>query len=101
VIEVPLVAESGKYWIDNGPLFVANRNPLITYRVISKDELEFSGAEKSVYEFFESSFSDPEGIAKCDFETLEKQRQELLCVLESGCYRNAHKVPSSFNGALS
>jgi len=64
VIEVPLVAESGKYWIDNGPLFVANRNPLITYRVISKDELEFAGAEKSVYAFFESSFSDPEGIAE-------------------------------------
>ncbi|MCF6211590.1 MAG: hypothetical protein L3J88_08750 [Gammaproteobacteria bacterium] len=64
VIEVSLVANSGKYWIDNGPLFVANRNPLITYRVISKDELEFAGSKKTVYEFFESSFSDPEGISE-------------------------------------
>ncbi len=64
VIEVPLVAESGKYWIDNGPLFVANRDPLITYRVISKEELKFAGSEKPVFEFFESSFSAPEGIAE-------------------------------------
>ena len=64
VIEVPLLAESDKYWIDNGPLFVANRNPLTTYRVIDKEEIEFAGSEKPVFEFFESSFSEPEGIAE-------------------------------------
>lgn len=66
-IEVPLVEESNKYWIDNGPLFVANKDPLTTYRVISKQELEFAGSEKPVYEFFESSFSTPEGIAEESF----------------------------------
>lgn len=66
-IELPLSGESGKYWIDNGPLFVTNRNPLITYRAISKEELEFVGTEKSVYDFFESSFSTPEGVAEDAF----------------------------------
>jgi hypothetical protein len=64
VIEVPLTTESGKYWIDNGPLFIVNRNPLITYRVISKEELDFAGSDKPVYEFFESSFSTPEGVSE-------------------------------------
>lgn len=67
VIEVPLVEESDKYWIDSGPLFVANKDPLTTYRVISKQELEFAGSEKPVHEFFESSFSTPEGITEESF----------------------------------
>lgn len=66
-IEVPLVEESDKYWIDNGPLFIANRDPLTSYRVISEQELEFAGSEKPVYEFFKSSFSDPEGIVEESF----------------------------------
>jgi len=66
-IEVPLVEESNKYWIDNGPLFVANKDPLTTYRVISKQELEFAGSEKPVHEFFESSFSTPEGVTEESF----------------------------------
>lgn len=66
-IEVPLIEGSDKYWIDNGPLFIANRDPLTTYRVISKQEIEFAGSEKPVYEFFKSSFSEPEGIVEESF----------------------------------
>lgn len=67
VIEIPLIGSSGKYWIDNGPLFIANRDPLTTYRVISKQEIEFAGSEKPVYQFFKSSFSEPEGITEKSF----------------------------------
>jgi hypothetical protein len=66
-IEVPLIGDGDKYWIDNGPFFVSNRDPLITYRVISKQELEFAGSDKPVYEFLKSSFSEPDGIVEESF----------------------------------
>ncbi len=67
VIELPLPLDSKNYWIDSGPLFVSNTKPLITYRVISKEELEYAGSEKTVYEFLKSSFSDPEGVVEESF----------------------------------
>lgn len=66
-IELPLVTKGERYWIDDGPLFIASRNPLVTYRAIKKQELEFAGTEKPVYEFFESSFSNPEDIVEQSF----------------------------------
>lgn len=66
-IEVPIPVNSERYWVDDGPLFVAKKEPLITYRVIDKNELEFSGTEKSVYDFFASSFSNPDGVVEKSF----------------------------------
>src|SRR5690554_6247309 len=82
-IEVPLVEESNKYWIDNGPLFVANKDPLTTYRVISKQELEFAGSEKPVHEFFESSFSTPEGVTEESFRNSHERSEEHTSELQS------------------
>ena len=82
-LEVPLVENSEKYWIDNGPLFIANKDPLTTYRVVSKQELEFAGSEKPVYEFFESSFSAPEGIAEESFRNSHEE-YEFSKVHKSG-----------------
>ncbi len=45
-IELPIITPQNKYWLDTGPLFVVSQNPLISYRVIHKDEIEFSGSEK-------------------------------------------------------
>lgn len=67
VIEVPLPVDSDTYWLDSGPLFIVSKDPLVTYRVISKEELEFVGTEKPVYKFFRSSFLDPEGVAEESF----------------------------------
>lgn len=63
-IEVPIVVDAEKYWVDSGPLFIVSKAPLITFRVIDKEEIRFVGSEKSVYEFFVSSFSTPSGIAE-------------------------------------
>ena len=72
-IELPLLFESNKYWIDNGPLFVTSLKPLITYRVINKSEIEFIESDKSVYNFFKSAFSNPEGISEKSFFSSHKE----------------------------
>lgn len=71
-IEFPLVTDGDKYWLDAGPFFVASKNPLVAYRVISKEELEFIGSEKSAFEFFKSSFSNPEGLIEESFRESHK-----------------------------
>ena len=108
VIEVPLLAEGDKYWIDNGPLFVANKNPLTTYRVIDKEEIEFVGSEKPVFKFFESSFSEPEGIAEEAFrnshDSYELHKQMIngltIYVLSNSNESKAYIVSNSMHFCL-
>ncbi|WP_236631452.1 hypothetical protein [Endozoicomonas numazuensis] len=71
-IELPILLENDKYWLDSGPLFISSLSPLITYRVINKSEIEFAESEKTVYNFIKSSFSNPEGISEESFYNSHK-----------------------------
>lgn len=72
-IDLPIPLGSNKYWMDDGPLFLANKSPLVAYRVIDKEELNLSDSDKTVYEFMVSSFSDPEGIFEKSFFNAHKE----------------------------
>jgi len=72
-IELPLPLESNKYWLDEGPLLVVSKNPLVTYRVIDRDELDLAESEMTAYELITSSFSNPEGIFEESFSNSHKE----------------------------
>lgn len=82
-IELPLLLESNKYWVDGGPLFVVSKNPLVTYRVIDRDELNLSGSDNAAYEFMASAFLNPEGSFENSFLDSHKE-YELIHKEERG-----------------
>ncbi|WDD99836.1 hypothetical protein [Thalassomonas actiniarum] len=67
LIKLPLLYDSKEYFIDDGPLFVMNKSPLAAYRVIDKQEIEFLGSSKSVYDFFIDAYHSPKEINEISF----------------------------------
>ena len=80
-INLPIITSQKKYWIDTGPLFVLSRDPLISYRVINKDEIEFSGSKKNVYDFFHSVYASPNGDSEISlaesYKSYKKSHQAI------------------------
>jgi len=107
-MELPLSMESNKYWVDDGPLLVISKNPLVTYRVIGRDELNLSGSDKTAYEFMASSFSNPEGVFESSFfnshkeyELIHKEKDGLVFyILEKENESKAYIAAKSISRCL-
>ncbi len=94
-IDLPIMTPQKKYWLDAGPLFVVSKNPLISYRVIRKNEIEFSGSEKSVFDFFQSVYTSPIGDSEDSLAESYKNHQksyELNRGLNFYTYKNSYEA---------
>jgi len=56
VLSLPFSGNYESIWIEDGPIIITPGESPVAYRVISKDEIEFIGSNKSPYDFFKSSF---------------------------------------------
>ncbi|SFC11744.1 hypothetical protein SAMN05660479_01167 [Microbulbifer thermotolerans] len=100
--------ESNKYWVDDGPLFVVNRNPLVTYRVIDQEELGLYGSENTAYDFITSSFSNPRGVfeesffnSHKEYDLLHKEKNGLdFYILSKENESKAYVVAKSIDNCL-
>lgn len=105
-IPVPILEEN--MVLGDGPLFVARKNPLLVYRVMKESEIEFSGSDKSVYDFFNTAFSGGGGVAERSFhasfegyETSCKERNNLtFFMLENGLEARLYIVSPALNFAV-
>jgi len=68
-IEIPSVGESDKYWVTSNSFFMNNKDPLIAFDIMDKDDVQFIGSEKTAYDFLKSAFSNPNGDAENLFRT--------------------------------
>lgn len=66
-IRLPVLSLSRDYSIFAGPLFVMQKMPIVSYRVIPQDEIEFIGSNKKVNHFFDDAYHRPSTMSETSF----------------------------------
>lgn len=64
---LPILLRPKKIILYDDSLFVMQEDPLVSYRKISQEEIDFLGSNKKIYEYFNDSFYNPTGMAELSF----------------------------------